>query len=60
MLSTWDIIEEHFGFMLVWGDMVKFCLKLSKLIIKIINRSTSYFGILIWDGIWQINRQIKS
>ena len=22
MLSTWDIIEEHFGFMLVWGDMV--------------------------------------
>jgi delta14-sterol reductase len=22
MLSTWDIIEEHFGLMLVWGDMV--------------------------------------
>lgn len=22
MLSTWDIIAEHFGFMLVWGDMV--------------------------------------
>jgi len=22
MLSTWDIIEEHFGFMLVWGDMI--------------------------------------
>lgn len=22
MLSTWDITDEHFGFMLVWGDMV--------------------------------------
>lgn len=22
MLSTWDIIEEHFGFMLVWGDLI--------------------------------------
>jgi delta14-sterol reductase len=22
MLSTWDIISEHFGFMLVWGDLV--------------------------------------
>jgi delta14-sterol reductase len=22
MLQTWDVIEEHFGFMLVWGDMV--------------------------------------
>jgi delta14-sterol reductase len=22
MLSTWDIIAENFGFMLVWGDMV--------------------------------------
>lgn len=22
MLSTWDIIAEHFGFMLVWGDYV--------------------------------------
>lgn len=22
MLSTWDIIAENFGFMLVWGDIV--------------------------------------
>jgi delta14-sterol reductase len=22
MISTWDIIEEHFGFMLVWGDLI--------------------------------------
>lgn len=22
MLSTWDIIDENFGFMLVWGDLV--------------------------------------
>lgn len=22
MLSTWDIIAEHFGFMLVWGDLI--------------------------------------
>jgi len=22
MLSTWDITDEHFGFMLVWGDMI--------------------------------------
>ncbi|MEM9067667.1 MAG: hypothetical protein AAGE52_04150 [Myxococcota bacterium] len=22
MLSTWDIIAEHFGFMLTWGDLV--------------------------------------
>jgi delta14-sterol reductase len=50
MLSTWDIISENFGFMLVWGDLVYVPFLYSLPAWWLVDRTTR-FSTAAWGGL---------